>query len=174
MSAIVVVLVAVFVVAILVWANARHRIIRSGVPKGLLLYQDADRRHELARPLFSQRYGLTGKPDYLIETAEGIIPIEIKSRDCPSSGPNASDAAQVIAYCLLVEAALGSRPPRSIIQYADRSFEIEFTQTKRARVQQITTDMRQTGKSQMVHRSHEKPSRCRACGFRNVCEERLE
>lgn len=164
----------VFVLALLVWANARQRTVRSGVPEGHLVFQDSDRHHQLTRPLLSQRYGLVGKPDYLVKTAEAIIPVEIKSRNCPCSGPQASDIAQLTAYCVLVEDTLSGVPSYGIIQYPNRSSRIEYTPRGRERVLQIMEEMRQARDWRTVHRSHSKPSRCRACGFRAVCDDRIE
>jgi hypothetical protein len=72
-----------------------------------LSLKDTGRRRDLERPFVSSRYGLVGKTDYLVETANGLIPVELKSRDCARSGPYASDAAQLTAYCVLVEPASG-------------------------------------------------------------------
>ena len=165
----------VFILALLVWANARRRIAQSGVPDGNVLYQDADRRHQLTRPLLSQRIGLVGKPDYLLKTVEGIVPVELKSRECPRSGPRASDIAQLTAYCVLVEDALGHPPSHGVIQYANHSSQqIEYTEHGRERILQILEEMREARDSRKVRRSHAQPGRCRACGFRSVCDERIE
>lgn len=161
------------VLAVLVWANARRRIAHSGLPEGHVAYQDADRRHKLTRSLISRRYGLAGKPDYLVVTTEGVVPVEVKSHNCPSSGPYESDAAQLTAYCILVEDALGGTPTHGIIQYANRSSRIEYSPHRRDRVLQIIDEMRRTLDSPSVHRSHAQRRRCRACGFRAVCEERI-
>ena len=129
----------VFLVALLMWTRARQQIRQSGIPDGRVVYQDTDRRHNVERPLVSPSYGLTGKPDYLVETANGVIPVELKSRNCPRSGPHEGDVAQVTAYCVLVEDAFGATPPRGIIQYADRSWPIRYTQKDRKRILQIST-----------------------------------
>lgn len=162
-----------FVLAVLVWANARRRIANSGLPAGHVAYQDAGRRHKLARPLISRRYGLAGKPDYLVVTTEGVVPVEVKSHNCPNSGPYESDTAQLTAYCILVEDALGGTPKHGIIQYSNRSSRIEYSSHRRDRVLQIIDEMRRTLDSPTVHRSHTQRGRCRACGFRAVCEERI-
>jgi hypothetical protein len=73
----------------------------TGLPAGLLVY-DAGRQH-LQRPLVSHRLRLAGRPDYLIETAEGLVPVELKSGACPRSGPHAAHVAQLMTYCVLVE-----------------------------------------------------------------------
>ena len=89
------VLTILFVLAFLVWTTANHRISRTGLPDGRVVYQDVERRRTLVRPLVSLRHGLTGKPDYLVETNDGLVPVELKSRECPRSGPYAGDAAQL-------------------------------------------------------------------------------
>ena len=80
----------------------------TGLPAGLLVYDDAGRQH-LQRPLVSHRLHLAGRPDYLIETAEGLVPVELKSGACPRSGPHAAHVAQLMTYCVLVEDAF-ARP----------------------------------------------------------------
>jgi len=163
-----------FVLALLVWIHASRRIARSGIPEGLVISQDADRRHEPHRPLVSFRHGLSGKPDYLVETAEGLVPVELKSRDSLRSGPYTSDTAQLTAYCVLVEDATGVAPPYGIIQYANRTWRIQYTQAARDRVLRIMEEMRPARNSHDVHRNHSQPGRCRACGFRETCEERID
>jgi hypothetical protein len=61
-----------------------HRLARRA-----LVYDDAGRQH-LQRPLVSHRLRLAGRPDYLIETAAGLVPVELKSGACPRSGPRAA------------------------------------------------------------------------------------
>ena len=173
MAAVILLLGVTFVLAVLVWIHACRRIARSGVPEGPLVCQDADRRRNLHRPFVSLRYGLSGKPDYLVETAEGLVPVEIKSRNSRRSGPYASDTAQLTAYCILVEDATGVTPPYGIIQYANRRWRIPYTPEAREQVFQVIGQMRSARESQSVHRNHTQPGRCRACGFRDVCEERI-
>ena len=163
-----------FVLALLVWAQAGRKIARSGIPEGRLVFQDADRRRALHRPLVSFRYGLTGKPDYLVETAEGLVPVELKSRDSLRAGPHASEIAQLTAYCVLVEDATGVTPPYAIIQYANRLWRIAYTRKAREEVLQVIEEVNSARQSQSVHRSHTQPARCRACGFREICDERIE
>ena len=162
-----------FLLALLVWVHAVRRIARSGVPAGRVISQDADRRRGLHRPLVSLRYGLAGKPDYLVETTEGLVPVELKSRDSPRYGPYASDTSQLTAYCVLVEAATGVTPPYGIIQYANRSWRIKYTPHARKQVLLVIEEMHGARHLQSVHRNHRCPGRCRACGFRETCEERI-
>ena len=81
---------------------------RSGLPQGRLVYADTGRWSEVSRPYFSQRYRLTGKPDYLVETGDGLVPVEVKHGAAPVGGqPYDSHVMQLAAYCLLVEDAHG-------------------------------------------------------------------
>src|SRR5215470_3587477 len=90
----------------------------TGLPPGPLVYDDAG-RHHLQRPLVSHRLRLAGRPDYLIETAAGRVPVELKSGACPRSGPHASHAAQLMTYCVLVENAFARPVPYGVLQYSD-------------------------------------------------------
>jgi hypothetical protein len=88
-----VLIVIIFFVAVLAWARANAHIVHSGIPGGRIVLQDTARQRPLARPLVSRRYGFIGKPDYLVETADGLIPVEVKSRPYPETGPRVADAA---------------------------------------------------------------------------------
>jgi CRISPR-associated exonuclease Cas4 len=70
--------------------------------------------------------GLTGKPDYLVQSGSSIIPVEVKSGRAPAA-PYDSHIFQVAAYCLLVEKTYGKRPPYGIIHYSGRDFAIDYT-----------------------------------------------
>ena len=174
MVAMVFVLAIAFVLALIVWVHAGRKIARSGIPEGRLLFQDADRRHELQQPLVSLRYGLTGKPDYLVETTEGLVPVELKSRDSLRAGPYASEIAQLTAYCVLVEDTTGVTPPYGVIQYTNRSSQMQYTRQAREEILQVIDEMRSARDAQSIHRNHTQPGRCRACGFWSICEERIE
>jgi hypothetical protein len=84
------------------------------LPVGLLVYDDAGRQH-LQRPLVSHRLWLSGRPDYLIETTEGLIPVELKSGACSRSGPHAAHVAQLMTYYVLVEDTLARPVPYGIL-----------------------------------------------------------
>jgi hypothetical protein len=70
-----VLMLLILFIAVLAWARAEAHIVHSGIPVGRIVLQDTDRRRPLTHPLVSERYGLIGKPDYLVETADGLIPV---------------------------------------------------------------------------------------------------
>ena len=55
MTSAIAILTVVFLVALLVWANARRRLLKSGILEGRIVYQDTDRRRNVERPLVSHR-----------------------------------------------------------------------------------------------------------------------
>ncbi|MCB0200678.1 MAG: hypothetical protein KDI03_11480, partial [Anaerolineae bacterium] len=58
----------------------------SGLPEGKLVYADTGRWSAVAKPYFSERYRLTGKPDYLVDTDDGLVPVEVKRSAAPPGG----------------------------------------------------------------------------------------
>lgn len=163
----------IFLVALLVCAHANTRLVEIGVPHGRIISQDADRRRPLTRSLVSRRHGLIGKPDYLIETTDGLIPVEVKSRPCPASGPHLADVAQLTAYCILVEENFHTRPSHGVIAYADQYQRVPYTTQHRDRVLGILNEIEAVRNGSTPHRSHFQSGRCRSCGFRAVCDEAL-
>jgi CRISPR-associated exonuclease Cas4 len=82
----------------------------TGLPTGRVTYSDTGRWTKVEKPLYDPVSGLTGKPDYLVEENGFLIPVEVKSGRAPNL-PHDSHIFQLAAYCLLVEATEGIRPP---------------------------------------------------------------
>jgi CRISPR-associated exonuclease Cas4 len=166
---------------------ARRESKRSGLPEGSVIYSDTNKpvgrlaptevgregvRQE--RPLRSEALGLVGRPDYLIETDGGVVPVEAKSAAAPPDGrPRDSHVAQLAAYCLLVEDVLGASVPYGLIKYRDREVRVEYTQELRAHALALIEEMNDAARADEVHRSHEDPRRCAGCSLRDVCTESL-
>ncbi len=153
----------------LAW-RARRGQAQSGVPSGRLVYADTGRWSAVAKPYFSARYGLTGKPDYLVETEQGLVPVEVKRTAAPASGQAyPSHVMQLAAYCLLVEEAHGQPPPYGLIHYANATVQIDYTTALRQALLDLLAEMRQARVASDVPRSHGDPARCRGCGVRHAC-----
>ncbi len=145
---------------------------RSGLPQGRVIYSDTGAWERNERSFFSQQHRLTGKPDYLVRTNTGIVPIEIKSGDAPPQ-PRPGHVLQLAAYCLLVEESFGERVPMGIIRYDDKQFAINHTPALRQALLGALADMRERLSEGDAHRDHTDPRRCAACGVRHACDERL-
>jgi len=156
------------------WLLLRARAARreTGLPAGRVTYVDTGAWERCERPLFSNRYRLTGRPDYLVRSREGLIPVEVKSGRAPQQ-PYLSHVLQLAAYCLLVEEQEARRPPHGILKYQDRTFEIDYTSALRDELLHVLADMRRALEARDVDRSHEEAARCRGCGYRHRCEQRL-
>ena len=156
---------------ILLWQSTRQRR-AAGLPGGRIIYTDTHAWGEVEKPLVDQALGLTGKPDYLVEHNGLIIPVEVKSGLTPAA-PYDSHIFQVAAYCLLVEKTYGKRPPYGIIHYPNRDFAVDYTAQLESSLLDQLAEMKRDEVRSHVARSHEDAARCRGCGFRKVCDERL-
>lgn len=146
---------------------------QSGIPGGKIIYSDVKMWGKpLEKPLFDGSIGLVGKPDYLIEQNGMVIPVEVKS--CrPPEAPYDSHIFQLAAYCLLVEKVYQIRPPHGLIHYPGRTFSIEFTPDLREKTLSLISEMHQKERSSNIPRSHEEAARCRSCGFKSQCDQRI-
>jgi len=149
-------------------ARVRHK---AGLPSGRVVYADTGDWRPPDKPFFSPKYGLTGKPDYLVETRAGLIPIEVKTRAAPAQ-PYASHVLQLAAYCLLVEESENRSAPYGVIKYADVAFEVDYTPTLRRDLLAILDEMRRASRGG-ARRSHDDARRCAGCGYRQACDQSL-
>ena len=165
-------LVGTLVVAAALWVLSKRTRATTGLPQGQVVYVDTRGWQKSDRPLFSNTYRLTGKPDYLVKDGRNLIPVEVKSRAAPAA-PYLSHVMQLAAYCLLVEEALSAPAPYGYVHYRDKTFRVDFTASLRAELRQLLAEMRAAGRARQVHRNHDTPQRCVHCGFQEVCGEQL-
>jgi CRISPR-associated exonuclease Cas4 len=163
--------------ALLLLALARAQRAQTGLPiAARIVYADTGAWQKVERPLFSRRYALTGKPDYIVEDEGSIVPVEVKpNRTAPQ--PRESDVMQLAAYGLLIEETLGqgrAASPYGLLKYRDAVFQIDFTDELRARLIDLMDAMRRAASEDDVARSHAEPPRCRACGYRAECGQALD
>ncbi|MEO8288653.1 MAG: CRISPR-associated protein Cas4 [Chloroflexota bacterium] len=153
----------------LVWAGRLRA--ASGVPDGDIVSQDTA-GEERGKPLYSARYGLTGTPDYIVKTSRGLVPVEVKPGRTDAE-PHESHLLQVLAYCLLLEEAEGRPPPHGLLRYSSNTFKVDYNSETRSYLLSVMDEMRLAAEESEVHRNHDNPQRCRACGYRSICEESL-
>lgn len=121
-----------------------------------------------ARLLRSPRYGLSGRPDELLRTREGLlVPVEIKSRAAPTTGPFPSHRAQLWVYCLLVEEETGTPPPYGLLLYGDgREFRVPWDREARRTLLAYLSALR----SPYTGALDPSPGKCARCPFSPFCE----
>lgn len=142
-----------FVLAFLIWKLYQHRV----------LSRDD-------RLLISERLGLIGCPDRIIEIDGVPIPIEKKS----AKKVYDSHAIQIVVYMLLIEDIFGVRPPYGIIVRGDDE-EIKILNTEKLR-RWATAE---AGKLWLQRQTPDEPAPgaphhalCDACGYRFGCQQR--
>lgn len=145
---------------------------RAGLPSGKVVQIDETMLRKQVAPLFDPVLNLAGRPDYLIRRQGDTIPVEVKSGISPGH-PHDSHILQLAAYCRLVEAEWGKRPPCGVILYRQGSFEVAYSRPMEDMLKATVRKIRASGK-QIPDRSHSSSPRCRACGFRGPCDQALE
>ena len=144
----------------------------TGLPWRRVRYRDTQAWRRAERPLVAHRYGLVGRPDYLIQAGDSVIPVEVKpSRR--ANEPYASDLMQLAAYCLLVEETMGARPPYGVLRYAEATFHAPFSDRLRDQLLATLNEMRLAERNRASNRSHRQPARCSGCGFVRKCDQAL-
>ncbi len=164
-------IVFLLVALLLFWHSDKERK-QAGLPGGRVIYTDTRAWGEVDKPLYDRKLRLTGKPDYLVERGGQIIPVEVKSGKAPKA-PYDSHIYQLASYCLLVERTMGKRPPYGIIHYENRDFSVAYTDELKDSLLEILDDMRRDERSPSVDCSHKIAARCRGCGYREICNQRL-
>lgn len=85
---------------------------------------------DFGKLLYSAKYELQGKPDYVFRSRFGgkIVPVELKSGSIDEEEePHHGDFLQLGAYFLILEDVYGKRPAFGRIVYQDYMFEIKNT-----------------------------------------------
>ena len=124
--------------------------------------------------MVSDTYQLTGKPDYIVRTTDGLVPVEVKSQACGERGPYEGEVAQLVAYCLLVEDVMGEPVPNGLLRYADREVPVPFTDKRWAKLLGLLGEMRELDAVADVNRNHTNVGKCRSCGYRAGCGEAVQ
>lgn len=138
---------------------------RCAMPRGVLVYSDADGR---GRPLRSPLRPLSGKPDYVIRDRRGDhVPVEIKSYRSGARPPH-GDIVQLGAYLLLLEDLHGRRPRHGVLRYPDRVLRVAYTEALRTEVIRLLAHVQRAGQALPPGTPH--PALCRTCPFAPRCD----
>ena len=119
--------------------------------------------------LYSQKYGIAGKPDEIRNISGELIPAEHKStvwkgRVYPSH------IMQLAAYCLLIEENTGRRPPYGIIRYKNHEEQVPYTKELRSSLLTRIKQIRQESPEEKdLPPVCENTRRCAHCGYARYC-----
>ena len=174
-------LVILLLLAALAFGWSRGKREQTGLPEGEVVYADTGAWRKLERPLYSERFRLTGRPDYVVEEGGRYIPVEVKPTR-RADKPYASDEYQLAAYCLLLEeqtdapipgAPVAGAPPYGLLRYQNATFRIPYTAALRSELLRLLDEMRRSRRAQDVLPNHQDPRRCLRCGHREQCTRKL-
>ncbi|MEJ7809875.1 MAG: PD-(D/E)XK nuclease family protein [Gemmatimonadaceae bacterium] len=120
------------------------------------------------RVLRSARYGLSGKPDYLVEEHGLVVPVEVKPTR-RADLPWLRDVVQLAAYCMLVEETEPRFAGYGYLRYATRTFRIDFTESLREELLRTAAALRADLSAADVDPNHTDPGRCARCPLITPC-----
>jgi CRISPR-associated exonuclease Cas4 len=166
---------AMVLAILLFWLSARSRK-KTGIPPGEVFYQDLVGQPFPATALRSAKLGISGKPDFLIRTGEGIVPVELKKSKRPSArgGVYPSHMIQNLAYGALVEDQMKEPVPYGLVVYAGEQVRrVEFTESNRKWLMQTISAVQAARLLQEAKRNHNQRGRCSGCGVRDQCDQAL-
>jgi CRISPR-associated exonuclease Cas4 len=72
-----------------------------------------------------------------------------------------------------VEDVFGVPVQHGPVNYEDRSIQVDFTPSLRTSLLALLDEMHAAKQGEEVHIDHNRPGKCRSCGFRPVCGENL-
>jgi len=139
-----------------------------GIPEGLIVYSDLNAP---AEPLFSRRFRLVGKPDYIVRQNHRLLPVEVKTGG--QLRPQHSHVMQLAAYCQILEDVSGEFIQEGILVYNNVSYTIAFDPQLRFELNSVMTQMRGSLRHGANMRNHQEPGRCAHCSLRQYCDDRV-
>jgi len=140
------------------------------IPEGKIVYSDLNKP---AKPYFSKRYRITGKPDYIIKKNKHFIPIEMKTSMYDK--PQKNHIFQLAGYCHLLEENYGGFVPYGILVYENRyQYKISFDPKIRFDLESTINKMRQVIKSGKITRNHSDYYRCKRCSMNTYCDFKIK
>lgn len=137
-----------------------------GLPGGEIVYRDAGDEPALLR---SETYALVGRPDYILRTRRGLVPVEYKPSRAGRE-PYRSDVLQLAAYCLLIEETGQRFAGYGVLCTGSFTRRIPFTPALRSELLAAVDDIRSLSDAGDAPPNHHSDARCRTCSCRQACE----
>lgn len=156
-------------VAKIISRNVKKQKIKHKIQPGKITYSDLNKP---AKPFFSNRYKIAGKPDYVIMKDNSYIPVEVKTGR--RNEPQKNHILQLAAYCQLIEENYGSFVPYGILVYNNTyQYKIPFDPKIRFELETTVKKMRKLLKTGGIERNHSKSNRCKNCSMKIYCDNKL-
>jgi CRISPR-associated exonuclease Cas4 len=166
MNAIDIIIVVAGIVLIVLFFLLKSTKVPLQIYRSKAIYSDHKEKPEKA--LYSSKYELIGKPDFILHTKDGLLPLEIKHTNRPEQ-PYFSHVIQLISYCLLIEEEKGVKPRYGFIQYKrGQPFAVPYTEKMKSFLIKTMEEMRNhidLGECPKQVRRN----KCEKCNYREYC-----
>ena len=160
---------ALFVLAILNERYYKRDQAKARLVPGKLVASDLAGQGEL---LHDQEWGLQGRPDYVLETKSGFVPVEVKASTTPRH-PHANHRLQLACYLRLIEAKTGRPPEYGLLNYPGGVFRVAWDDRLRAELKGTLGRIEEARREGKADRDHSHVGRCLGCARRDACDQRL-
>ena len=118
--------------------------------------------------LSSRRIGLSGKLDLLIDSPEGLFPVDFKMT---TGRPHKNHIAQLCGYALLVEDCYNRAVTKGFVYLIPKNDAVVFdlTEERKAEAGAIIGEIRQMIEKEQMPPPTPVRNRCTDCEYRNYC-----
>lgn len=160
---------ALLTLALFAQREVSRRTKKAGLVPGQLVASDLATQAPL---LSDPSWDLTGRPDYILQTKEGAVPVEVKTGRTPQK-PHRSHTLQLAGYLRLLEAG-GQAPSYGLVTYPEGVFRVDWTPALRADLKETLARIQAAQAAGKADRDHDQPARCKGCSRRDACDQRLD
>jgi len=122
--------------------------------------------------LYSEKLGLKGKLDILLECEENLIPVEVKYGSKNVSIPVFSHIIQLVGYSLLIEDVFKKKVRYGFIVYADRNklVKISIDEKLRRKAISIINEVKKIIEKEYFPAVAERRGKCSQCEYFYACK----
>ncbi len=150
--------------------NAKDIRGKNKIQEGEIFYSDLNKP---TKALFSKRYMIAGKPDYIVNDNGRIYPVEYKSGVHDHVLDN--HRYQLAAYCYLIEENFNVFVPFGVIVYSDKQmFKVPFDPKVRFEFEDCLKKMRSSINSGRIFRNHNNKNKCSFCSMKDFCDFKIK
>lgn len=143
---------------------------RTGITRGMIVKSVEGGSFVEGKEFRSERLGLVGRPDAVVEEKGYLIPVERKTF---GKRPRDKDTAQLLVYCRLIEAVSGHRPPHGYVIMGPQAkrFKVVNSEEKQRWIDAVLGDMR-SALAGGVYVATPNRRKCEHCSVRERCTKK--
>lgn len=129
-------------------------------------------KREFHKQLYSGKYGLSGKIDLLIKTAEHYYPVDFKYT---TSNPHKNHLYQLLGYAIILEDIYRCRVDKGFVYLIPKEDAVVFDLSDDLKddTKNLLSEMRNMIHCQQIPPPVNSPTKCLDCEYRNFCGDVL-